>query len=107
MMIQMAATNTILQAVVHDAKRGRVMSLYSMAFMGTAPIGSLICGALANHIGFGSTMLCCGVYCFLIAIAWMYYLPKLRIESRPLYIEKGLLIAEQEVPRLMSAPPAR
>lgn len=99
-MIQMAAANTILQSVVHDDKRGRVMSLFSMAFMGTAPLGSLICGALSNQFGFSTTILGCGVYCLLVACGWAAYLPHLRVASRALYIEKGLIIAEQEVPKL-------
>jgi len=100
MMIQLAATNTILQALIHDDKRGRVMSLFAMAFLGTAPIGSLICGALSNHFGFNSTILGCGIYCLIVATIWAFYMPRLRLAVRPLYIEKGLLIAEQEVPKL-------
>jgi MFS family permease len=100
MMIQMASTNTILQALVHDAKRGRVMSMFAMAFMGSAPIGSLICGVFINHFGFSTTIAGCGFYCLFVAAGWAFYLPRLRIASRPLYIEKGLIIAEEEVPKL-------
>lgn len=100
MMIQIASTNTILQSICNDDKRGRVMSMFSMAFMGTAPIGSLICGALINHFGFSATILDCGIYCLLVAVFWAYYLPKLREASHPLYVEKGLILAEQEVPKL-------
>ncbi len=100
LMIQMAAANTILQAVVHDEKRGRVMSLFSMAFLGTAPIGSLICGALSNQFGFSNTIFGCGVYCLIVAVIWAIHLPSLQVASRALYIEKGLLVAEEEVPHL-------
>ena len=51
MMEQMAASNTILQTIVDDDKRGRVMSFYSMAFMGMAPFGSLLAGTAATRIG--------------------------------------------------------
>ena len=76
------------------------MSLFAMAFLGTAPIGSLICGALINHFGFSATIFDCSIYCFLVAFVWAFQLPQLRIASRPLYVEKGLLIAEQEVSKL-------
>ena len=48
MMVQMAASNTILQTIVDEDKRGRVMSFYSMAFLGMAPFGSLFAGVLAG-----------------------------------------------------------
>ncbi|MBX9688332.1 MAG: MFS transporter [Candidatus Obscuribacterales bacterium] len=95
MMVQLAAANTILQSLVHDDKRGRVMSLFSMAFMGTAPIGSLICGALSNRYGFNITILGCGIYCLLISIIWAIYLPRLRLTIRPLYAERGLMGADE------------
>src|SRR5262249_16519205 len=60
MMVQMAASNTILQTIVDDDKRGRVMSFYSMAFLGVAPFGSLFAGALARSIGAPSTVLAGG-----------------------------------------------
>lgn len=101
-MIQLASANTILQTLVDDDKRGRVMSLFSMAFMGTAPIGSLVCGAISNQIGFNMTILGCGIYCLLIALIWTLLLPKLQSEARPLYLQKGLLFAEEEASMLRS-----
>ncbi len=65
MMIQMASTNTLLQTLVDDDKRGRVMSLYVMAFMGTAPIGSLIAGTLASKFGAQFTVLSGGIICLI------------------------------------------
>ncbi|HET6347170.1 MAG TPA: MFS transporter, partial [Myxococcota bacterium] len=62
-MVQMAASNTLLQTLVEDDKRGRVMSFYTMAFMGTAPFGSLLAGSLAAHIGAPYTLLLGGVGC--------------------------------------------
>ena len=50
-MVHMAVTNTILQTIVEDDKRGRAMSFYAMAFMGVAPFGSLLAGSLANLVG--------------------------------------------------------
>ncbi|PZM81303.1 MAG: MFS transporter [Candidatus Melainabacteria bacterium] len=96
MMLQMASINTILQTIVEEDKRGRVMSLFTMAFMGAAPIGSLGAGALANKIGLSHTLLLCGIYCLCVSIVFYRALPKWRKETRPIYIEKGLLIAEEE-----------
>ena len=57
MMVQMAATNTVIQTIVDDEKRGRVMSFYTMAFLGTAPFGSLLAGAISTRIGAPQTVL--------------------------------------------------
>jgi len=57
MMVQMAASNTILQTIVDDDKRGRVMSFYVMALMGMAPFGSLFAGSLASHVGAPNTLI--------------------------------------------------
>ena len=61
MMVQMASSNTIIQTVVSDAMRGRVMSFYSMSFMGMAPFGGLLAGALAHRIGAPRTVTLSGV----------------------------------------------
>lgn len=96
MMLQMASINTILQTIVEEDKRGRVMSLFTMAFMGVSPVGSLGAGALTNHIGFANTVLVCGIYCLIVSIIFYRALPQWRQETRSIYIEKGLLIAEEE-----------
>ena len=96
MMLQMASINTILQTIVEEDKRGRVMSLFTMDFMGAAPIGSLGAGALADKIGWSNTILGCGIYCLIISFMFYRALPQWRKETRPIYIEKGLLIAEEE-----------
>lgn len=70
MMVQMAASNTILQSIVDDSKRGRVMSFYTMSFMGMTPFGSLIAGSLAHIIGTTNTILLGGVLCILGAMAF-------------------------------------
>ncbi len=70
MMIQMASCNTVLQTIVDDDKRGRVMSFYTMAFMGMAPLGSLLAGGLADSIGAPSTLAIGGVSCVLGAFVF-------------------------------------
>jgi len=63
MMIQMGASNTVLQSLTEDDKRGRVMSFFAMAFMGMAPFGSLLAGSLTSWIGADNTLLISGVCC--------------------------------------------
>jgi MFS family permease len=77
MMLQMAASNTMLQTLVDDDRRGRVMSFYTMAFMGTAPFGSLLGGSLAKIIGAPNTLLIGGVTCVLGAIFFLGKLPEI------------------------------
>jgi MFS family permease len=91
MMVHMASSNTILQTMVEDDKRGRVMSLYVMAFMGMAPFGSLAGGSLAGTIGAPSTLIIGGASCILGSFLFMRKLPSLREMGRPIYIRKGIL----------------
>jgi len=91
MMMQMASTNTLLQTLVDDDKRGRVMSLYVMAFMGTAPFGSFMAGTLASTIGAPYTVLSSGVICLIGAIIFYKNLPELRKHIRPVYVKKGII----------------
>src|SRR5207237_2024819 len=92
-MVQMAATNTVLQTLVDDQMRGRVMAFYTMAFLGTAPIGSLLAGLLADRIGTAATIAIGGVAC-LLSGAWLAArLPALRTIVRPIYIQRGILQA--------------
>jgi MFS family permease len=90
MMVQMAATNTMLQTITDEDKRGRVMSLYTMAFMIT-PFGGLAAGALASHIGGPKTVLICGVLTLLCGLFFARYLPALRKEIRAIYVAKGII----------------
>jgi MFS family permease len=78
MMLQMASSNTIIQTIIDDDKRGRVMSFYTMAFMGTAPFGSFIAGALAKIIGAPNTILIGGIVCILGALIFARKLPELK-----------------------------
>ena len=91
MMLQMASTNTLLQTLVDDDKRGRVMSLYVMAFMGTAPFGSILAGSLAGAIGAPYTILISGICCLTGTIIFAKKLPSLRKHIRPIYIKMGIL----------------
>src|SRR5262249_30721318 len=70
LMVHMAACNTILQTIVDDDKRGRVMSFYAVAVMGTLPLGSLLAGALASRIGAPATVAVQGATCLLAAAAF-------------------------------------
>jgi MFS family permease len=90
MMQQNASGNTILQTIVEDDKRGRVMSFYTMSFMGMAPFGSLWAGALANRIGAPSTLLVCGAGCLAAALWFRFQYPALRETVLPIYIRMGI-----------------
>ncbi len=91
MMIQIAASNTILQTIVDDDKRGRVMSFYTMAFMGSAPFGSLFAGSMTSIIGAPNTILVGGVTCIIGAALFAYKLPMIKSKIRPIYIKLGIL----------------
>jgi MFS family permease len=96
MMLQMACSNTLIQTMVPDQLRGRVMSLYSMMFMGMAPFGAFFGGALAHRIGAPITVAAGGVACVLGALWFWRALPDLRIEARRLIIAQGLAGGEPE-----------
>ena len=87
----LATSNTILQTVTDDDKRGRVMSFYTMAFMGIAPFGSLAAGAMADRIGGPLTIMISGVISLVCGVILTLRLPKLRIILRPVYIKKGII----------------
>jgi predicted MFS family arabinose efflux permease len=90
-MVHMAASNTILQTIVEDDKRGRVMSLFVMAFMGMAPLGSLFAGALSQKIGVPHTLLISGASC-LGGAFWFYKeIPEIRKAIRPIYKRLGII----------------
>ena len=90
-MVQMAVSNTLIQTIVEEDKRGRVMSFYTMAFMGTAPFGSLLAGSVAERIGAPYTLLIGGTGCIIGAIWFAQALPRLRQFVRPIYKEKGII----------------
>jgi MFS family permease len=91
LMIQSAASNTVLQTITDDDKRGRVMSFYSMAVMGTAPFGSLLAGSLAKLLGTPAAIMIGGLSCVAGAVFFYRKLPGLKKIVRPVYIKMGLI----------------
>ena len=91
-MISLAATNTIVQTIVPEDLRGRVMAFYAMSFLGTAPIGSLIAGTVAERIGAPATIMAGGICCIASGVWFFSNLPHMRAVVRPIYIQKGLLV---------------
>ena len=91
MMTLMAASNTVVQTIVDDDKRGRVMSFFAMAFLGTMPFGSLLGGALAGKVGAPATVMLGGAICILGALLFARMLPRLREVARPIYIARGII----------------
>jgi MFS family permease len=90
-MVHLAASNTLIQTLVREEMRGRVMALYLMAFMGTATFGSLLAGVVAAAMGAPLTLVGGGMVCLGGAVVFWFKLPRLREQVRPIYIEKGIL----------------
>ena len=90
-MVQLASSNTVIQTIVREDMRGRVMAFYTMAFMGTAPFGSLLAGGLAARVGAPRTILLGGGVCILGGVAFSRQLPRLRELVVPIYVERGIL----------------
>jgi len=91
MMVQMASTNTVIQTIVDEEKRGRVLSFYTMSFLGTAPFGSLLAGWLSSRIGAPHTVVLSGVLCLATAAWFARELPAIRELVRPIYRRMGIL----------------
>lgn len=89
-MLELGSCNTLIQAMVPDRLRGRIMALYSMMFMGMVPVGALLSGFLADHIGASWTVAIGGIGAILGAIAFGRHLPKLRVEARQLLTAQGM-----------------
>ena len=108
MMAQMASTNTVIQTIVDDVKRGRVMSFYTMSFLGTAPFGSLLAGWLSTRIGAPHTVALSGLLCYATAVWFSQELPEIRALVRPIYVRMGILpeVAQglQTAANLMAPP---
>src|ERR1044071_6845895 len=96
MMLQAASTNTILQTIVDEEMRGRVMAFYSVAVLGTMPIGSLAAGAAAESIGAPRTIVIGAIVCICAAGWFAFRRPKLVAHVRPIYIERGILAPVEE-----------
>ncbi|MEO8752011.1 MAG: MFS transporter [Casimicrobiaceae bacterium] len=86
-----AATNTILQTIVEDRLRGRVAAFYTLSFLGVAPLGNLVAGALADAIGAPSTLLLNGVLAVFAAAWYWRQLPAMRASLRPIYLNLGIM----------------
>jgi MFS family permease len=96
-MMQCAAgVNTVVQSLVSEDKRGRVMSYYTMAFVGSAPFGSLLAGMLAHKIGAPHTVMITGGFCMLGAVWFTFALPKVNAAMRPVYEAKGLIPTSED-----------
>jgi MFS family permease len=110
MMVQMASSNTILQTIVDEQQRGRVMSLYSVAVFGIAPFGSLLAGSLADRIGASWTLSLGGSVCLLSAAGFVRGLPSLRSHVRPIYQRLGIVpelargVASASLPEVPTPP---
>lgn len=91
LMYQVVATNTIVQTIVDDNKRGRVMAFYTVALAGSGPIGSLLGGLLAARIGVETTYMVAGAACLASALWFWRQLPAIRAAVRPRYVELGIL----------------
>jgi MFS family permease len=110
LMVQLASSNTVLQTLAPEDKRGRVMSLYTMAFLGMAPVGSLVAGWLGALVGAPWTVGICGTATLLGAAWYSRELPRLRRMVRPVYVKLGILpeIAEGlAVTAELSQPPEK
>jgi MFS family permease len=94
MMQGLAASNTVIQTLVPEDYRGRVMSYYTMAFVGMAPFGSLLAGALAHQLGAPRAVMITGAFCVAGAIWFSTQLKSIRQIMRPIYIEMGIIRSE-------------
>jgi MFS family permease len=91
MMQGLAASNTVIQTLVPEDKRGRVMSYYTMAFVGMTPFGSLLAGALAHRLGAPHAVMITGAFCVAGAVWFSTQLKSIRKIMRPIYVEMGII----------------
>jgi MFS family permease len=84
LLLLMAASNTVLQTIVDESKRGRVMSLFTMAATGLAPLGGLLAGLLANQFGADATLRIAGLACVAVSLVFMAQYPRLRAQTLPI-----------------------
>jgi MFS family permease len=90
-MVNMAATNTLLQSLLEEHMRGRVMAFYTMAFMGAMPLGSFVGGYLADAVGLAETAILSGSLAIVGAFVFFIKLPDIRAEARPVLQRKGVI----------------
>jgi MFS family permease len=96
MMVQMTSSNTMLQSLTDDDKRGRVMSFYTMSFMGMVPFGNLFAGFMSDLIGVTNMVMAGGICCIIGAAYFYTKLPMLRTFIRPVYIKKEIIPVEDD-----------
>ena len=94
MLLQMSSSNTLIQTMVPDALRGRVMAVYSMMFMGMAPFGALLAGAIAHRLGAPFTVALGGVTCIAGSLVFGWKWPALRGEAHQLILAQGMSSGE-------------
>jgi predicted MFS family arabinose efflux permease len=90
-MLSAASTNTVLQTIVEDRMRARVMSIYMMSFLGVTPIGALLAGMLAESIGPPATLALGGIIALTAAFTYWLNLAKIRRAIRPVYQKLGIV----------------
>ena len=91
MILVMASTNTILQTIVEEDKRGRIMSLYVMSLMGMGPFGALLSGTVAHRLGAPDALIIGGVCCIAGSFLFLFKLPRFRRKVRPIYMRMGII----------------
>jgi MFS family permease len=91
MIVHMASSNTVLQTIVDEDQRGRIMSFYAMAFTGMAPFGSLLAGSLASKIGAPNTLTISGLVCLIGSLFFLTKLPLIRKLIWPIYMQMGII----------------
>jgi MFS family permease len=106
-MLLMASSNTIIQTIVDEDKRGRVISFLMLAILGTAPLGSLLVGVIADRLGAPRTVVCEGVCCLLVALWFSRKLDEFHAAVRPIYARMGLLPESAGDAAAAMSPPTR
>jgi MFS family permease len=105
-MVHMGSCNILVQTIVDEDKRGRVMSLYTMAFMGLAPLGSLLAGSLAAQFGPANAIRAGATVCLLGSLVFALFFRRLRALVRPIYVQRGILPEMPAAVYPVIAPPA-
>jgi len=96
MILMMGACNTIIQTVVNEEMRGRVMSLYTIAFMGFTPFGSLLMGWISDYAGPQNAVMAGGICCLAASLFFVFRIKTIRAHIRPMYIRLGIIPVNEE-----------
>jgi MFS family permease len=103
----MASSNTLVQTLVEDDKRGRVMSFFAMAFTGTMPLGNLMMGWLAGWLDATTALTLGGASCLLVVFIFYRHIPRLRAAAAPTLARLEEAAAEPPVYHSSDEPPRR